>query len=187
MKKTALALIALAFVLAFAAQTPIATRPWVQTQISNAMATQTGRGYVYTATVVTNENGTFTYTAPFTSSELTNCVSLSLTYAVCTNRALRLSYSTIPGVVTNRMYYAWNGTCYTNCNAALKSIWPYTATNTAGNVYQSYRASGVDGTEYDYRNTLGAGTLYAKTNAAWSARIGLATIGDVMASRLKGE
>ena len=54
MKKTAFALIALACALAFAAQTPIATRPWVQTQIANALATQTGRGYVYTATVVTN-------------------------------------------------------------------------------------------------------------------------------------
>ena len=186
MKKTALALIALAFALAFA-QTPVATRPWVQTQIANALATQTGKGYVFTATIVTNANGTFTYTSPCTAGELTNCVSISLTYAVCTNRALRLSRSTIPGIVTNRMYYAWNGTCYTNCNAAIKSIWPLTATNTAGTVYQSYGARGVDGTEYGYRDTLGAGTLYAKTNEAWSARIGLATISDAMSARLKGE
>ena len=108
-------------------------------------------------------------------------MSISLTYAVCTNRALRLWNSTVPGIVTNRMYYAWNGTCYTNCNAAIKSIWPYTATNVVGAVYQSYRAYGVDGTEYDYRNTLGAG------NATWAARLSATTIGDVMASRLKGE
>ncbi len=173
---------------AYCATTPIATRPWVTSQIQQALARQTGRGWTYTATVVTNADGTYTYSAPYAGSELTNCVSISFTYAVCTNPALRVAHSTIPGLVTNRVFYAWNGTCYTNAQvAAIPAIYPFVATNVAGQVYQSFRAESANGTEYVYRKTLGVGTFYAKTNQNWSAKLGTTMIGDVRAANLKGE
>ena len=188
MKNEILSIVAALCGAAYCATTPIATRPWVTSQIAQAIARQTGKGWTYTANVVTNADGTYTYSAPFSSEELTNCVSVSFTYAVCTNPALRVAHSTIPGLVTNRVYYAWNGTCYTNAQvAAIPAIYPFTATNVAGQVYQSYRAFSSDGTEYAYRRALGVGTIYAKTNTAWSAKLGTATVGDVRAASLKGE
>ena len=74
MKRRILAFAACAALGLFAADVKLATRDWVTSQL---MASGIR---ISAATTTRNTNGTFTVTVPFTSPDVTNCVSLSLTF-----------------------------------------------------------------------------------------------------------